>query len=239
MTGRYMGKTFPVQEPWYICRVQPVNRGNPKRPLILRQPNLGNHVNLVTRQEGAFTHTQLQNNVTVLVKAGHAEQGIFSSLTGAQEYTDNYFGGTKDPSSGNDYDASTYVWGVETRDGSPLVKMRQPDGTYMLWIHKKDRRWLPTIGVNRRGHADINEHFTNDPTFGGNTYLQHHSEMLNEMLPGEFLRQNHGVLYRPGSWKGEGTLADLHQGTGHHEVDSSKNSMTSVKAVEMAGHGGG
>ena len=114
MTGRYTGKTFPVQEPWYICRVQPVNPGNPKGPVILRQPDLDNYANLVTRQEGPFTHSKLQNNVKLLVKSGHlvpvkAKQGIFSSPTGAQEYTDNYFGATKDPSSGKDYDASTHV----------------------------------------------------------------------------------------------------------------------------------
>ena len=117
--------------------------------------------------------------------------------------------------------------------------MRQPDGTDMLWVHKKDRGWLPTIGVNRQGYADINQHHANDPTFGGNTYLQHHSEMLNEMLPGEFLRQNHGVVYEPRSWKGEGTLADVYNNTGFHEGDPSKGVMTSVKGIEMSEHGGG
>ena len=104
----------------------------------------------------------------------------------------------------------------------------------MLWVHKKDRGWLPTIGLNKQGYADINEHHFKDPTFGGNTYLQHQSEMLGEALPGEFVRQNHGVLYEPGSWKREGTLEDVHNNTGHHEGDPSNDVMTSEKAVQMA-----
>ena len=239
MTGRYMGKTFPPQEPWYICRIQPVKPGNPKGQVILPQPDLANHKDMFSNEEGPYTQNRLQETVRTLVKNGtlqpvKAKQGTFSTPTGAQDYTDSYFGGATD-STGKPYDASTHAWGLKTRDGNPLVKIKQEDGTHMLWVHKKDRGWLPTIGLNEEGYADINEHHFKDPTFGGNTYLQHQSEMLGEALPGEFLRQNHGVLYRPGSWKREGTLEDVHDNTGHHEGDPSKGAMTSEKAVQMAG----
>lgn len=248
ITGEHAGHTdrsgavVPNQDPHYASRLQEHfdASGNPTGKKFLPQPDLANHKDMYSNIEGPYTHNRLQQTVRTLVKNGtlqpvKAKQGTFSTPTGAQDYTDSYFGGATD-STGKPYDASTHAWGLQTRDGNPLVKIKQEDGTHMLWVHKKDRGWLPTIGLNDEGYADINEHHFNDPTFGGNTYLQHQSEMLGEALPGEFLRQNHGVLYGPGSWKREGTLEDVHDNTGHHEGDPSKGAMTSEKAVQMAGH---